>query len=82
MTNQSNACQLLFESRLPGCLGVNDDSAETRALVCRGYLAKGVLLRQEGRKGDADRAFMQARFMAPQELRSIVDRVAAPEDPI
>lgn len=51
------------------------------AVACRGYLAKGVLLRQEGRKGDADRAFLQARFMAPKELRAIVDRVAAPENP-
>lgn len=47
--------------------------------MCRGFLAKGVLLRKEGRKSDADRAFLQARFLAPKELRSVVDRVAAPE---
>eukprot|EP00892_Ulva_mutabilis_P003284 jgi/Ulvmu1/1327/UM011_0055.1 len=46
----------------------------------RGYLAKGVLLRSEGRKGDADRAFLQARFLAPKELRNVVDRVAVPEN--
>jgi len=48
--------------------------------VCRGHLAKGVLLRSEGRKGDADRAFLQARFLAPKELRSVVDRIAVPEN--
>ena len=47
--------------------------------ACRGYLAKGVLLRSEGRRGDADRAFLQARFLAPKELRNVVDRIAVPD---
>ena len=49
-----------------------------RYCQCRGHLAKGVLLRTEGRKGDADRAFLQARYLAPQSVRGIVDRVASP----
>ncbi|BDA40354.1 hypothetical protein COCOBI_01-0070 [Coccomyxa sp. Obi] len=41
----------------------------------RGYLAKGVLLRKEGRKGDMQRAFLQARYNAPPEATPILDRV-------
>ncbi|CAL8467355.1 g6892 [Coccomyxa elongata] len=41
----------------------------------RGYLAKGVLLRKEGRKGDMQRAFLQARYNARPEATPILDRV-------
>ena len=41
----------------------------------RGHLAKGVLLRKEGRKGDAQRAFLQARYNAPVEALGLVERV-------
>ena len=41
----------------------------------RGYLAKGVLLRREGRKGDMQRAFLQARYNASPEAMPILDRV-------
>lgn len=41
----------------------------------RGYLAKGVLLRKEGRKGDMQRTFLQARYNAPPEAQPILDRV-------
>ena len=41
----------------------------------RGYLAKGVLLRKEGRKGDAQRAFLQARYNAPPEALNLIERV-------
>lgn len=41
----------------------------------RGYLAKGVLLRRQGRKGDMQRAFLQARYNAPPEATPILDRV-------
>ncbi|EIE22110.1 hypothetical protein COCSUDRAFT_42503 [Coccomyxa subellipsoidea C-169] len=41
----------------------------------RGYLAKGVLLRREGRKGDMQRAFLQARYNASPEAMPVLDRV-------
>lgn len=41
----------------------------------RGYLAKGVLLRKEGRKGDAQRAFLQARYTAPPEALNLIEKV-------
>jgi len=34
----------------------------------RGYLAKGVLLRSNGQKGDAERMFIQAKYLAPKEV--------------
>mmetsp|Transcript_17032 Transcript_17032/g.43203 ORF Transcript_17032/g.43203 Transcript_17032/m.43203 type:complete len:462 (-) Transcript_17032:186-1571(-) len=43
----------------------------------RGYLAKGVLLRSNGQKGDAERMFIQAKYLAPKEARAVVNRVAA-----
>jgi len=42
----------------------------------RGYLAKGVLLRDNGSKGDAQRNFIQARYFAPPEARPIVDKIS------
>lgn len=44
----------------------------------RGHAAKGVLLRKLGRKGDAQRAFLQARYNAPRELQPLVDKIIAP----
>ncbi|KAK9823503.1 hypothetical protein WJX72_003225 [[Myrmecia] bisecta] len=41
----------------------------------RGYLAKGILLRAEGQRGDAQRMFLQARYLAPPEARSAVEQV-------
>ena len=45
---------------------------------CRGYLARGVLFRGEGRQGDAERMFLQARYIAPKESRALVDKVIGP----
>lgn len=47
-------------------------------LACRGYLARGVLFRGEGRQGDAERMFLQARYIAPKESRALVDKVIGP----
>lgn len=38
----------------------------------RGYLAKGVFLKDKGRKADAERMFLQARFYAPANRQSLV----------
>lgn len=40
----------------------------------RGYLAKGILLKQNGNVGDAERMFIQARFFAPDKAKTLVDR--------
>lgn len=42
----------------------------------RGYLAKGIILKENGNIGDAERMFIQARFFAPEKAKSFVDRYA------
>lgn len=38
----------------------------------RGYLAKGMFLRDRGRQGDAERMFLQAKFYAPDSMQNFV----------
>ncbi|MEW5297577.1 MAG: hypothetical protein WDW36_000779 [Sanguina aurantia] len=38
----------------------------------RGYLAKGMFMKEKGRKADADRMFLQARFYAPAIKQTLV----------
>ncbi|KAG4195557.1 hypothetical protein ERO13_A06G116300v2 [Gossypium hirsutum] len=40
----------------------------------RGYLAKGIILKENGNVGDAERMFIQARFFAPETAKALVDR--------
>ncbi|KAL8043657.1 hypothetical protein ABFX02_09G128049 [Erythranthe guttata] len=40
----------------------------------RGYLAKGIILKENGSVGDAERMFIQARFFAPEKAKAFVDR--------
>ncbi|CAN1139499.1 hypothetical protein LINPERHAP2_LOCUS11313 [Linum perenne] len=42
----------------------------------RGYLAKGIILKENGNPGDAERMFIQARFLAPDKAKAFVDRYA------
>ncbi|GFP79204.1 hypothetical protein PHJA_000063900 [Phtheirospermum japonicum] len=40
----------------------------------RGYLAKGIILKENGSVGDAERMFIQARFFAPDKAKVLVDK--------
>ncbi|XP_038985920.1 uncharacterized protein LOC103705755 isoform X3 [Phoenix dactylifera] len=40
----------------------------------RGYLAKGIILKENGKVGDAERMFIQARFFAPDNAKALVDQ--------
>ncbi|KAG8380282.1 hypothetical protein BUALT_Bualt07G0177100 [Buddleja alternifolia] len=40
----------------------------------RGYLAKGIILKENGSVGDAERMFIQARFFAPDKAKVVVDK--------
>ncbi|XP_020087270.1 uncharacterized protein LOC109709416 isoform X4 [Ananas comosus] len=42
----------------------------------RGYLAKGIILKENGKLGDAERMFIQAKFFAPDAAKALVDRYA------
>ena len=46
-------------------------------LECRGYLAKGAVYKAQGRKSDAQRCFIQARYLAPANVKGLVERLAA-----
>lgn len=58
-------------------MAVYDGIVQKDPLEFRGYLAKGVLLRKEGRKGDAQRAFLQARYNAPPEALNLIEKVTS-----
>lgn len=64
-----------WDRRDSDALAVYDDIIERNPSDFRGYLAKGVLLRRQGRKGDMQRAFLQARYNAPPEARPLLDSV-------
>ncbi len=49
---------------------------QTRPEDFRAYLAKGLLLQDQGRAGDAQRYFIQARFYA-KEQKNVVDQIIA-----
>lgn len=40
----------------------------------RGYLTKGIILKENGKVGDAERMFIQAKFFAPEKAKALVDR--------
>ncbi|KAJ8535752.1 hypothetical protein K7X08_034153 [Anisodus acutangulus] len=42
----------------------------------RGYLAKGIILKENRNVGDAERMFIQARFFAPENAKVLVDKYA------
>ncbi|XP_078432426.1 tetratricopeptide repeat (TPR)-like superfamily protein isoform X2 [Wolffia australiana] len=54
-------------------VAVYDQLISTYPNDFRGYLAKGIILKQNGNSGDAERMFIQARFFAPDNIKSFVD---------
>lgn len=56
-------------------LHVRVSNGKVRVGLCRAFLAKGLLLKGNGRAGDAQRMFLQARFLAPAGARAVVDQV-------
>ncbi|KAG8080903.1 hypothetical protein GUJ93_ZPchr0007g3665 [Zizania palustris] len=42
----------------------------------RGYLARGVILKENGKAGEAERMFIQAKFFAPDAVKALVDQYA------
>ncbi|KAK9863232.1 hypothetical protein WJX84_004025 [Apatococcus fuscideae] len=43
----------------------------------RGHLAKGAVYKSQGRKSDAQRSFIQARYLAPANLKPLVEKLSA-----
>ncbi|KAK7293997.1 hypothetical protein RJT34_16880 [Clitoria ternatea] len=55
-------------------LAVYDQLISTHPNDFRGYLAKGIILKENKNIGDAERMFIQARFFAPDKAKALVDR--------
>ncbi|KAH7388542.1 hypothetical protein KP509_16G081000 [Ceratopteris richardii] len=55
-------------------LAVYDSIIKSNPDDFQGYLAKGILLKKQEQKGEAERMFIQAKFLAPENLKSLVDR--------
>ncbi|WJX42572.1 hypothetical protein P8452_29789 [Trifolium repens] len=55
-------------------IAVYDQLISTHPDDFRGYLAKGIILKENKNIGDAERMFIQARFFAPDKAKALVDR--------
>ncbi|WVZ25508.1 hypothetical protein V8G54_004052, partial [Vigna mungo] len=55
-------------------VAVYDQLISTYPNDFRGYLAKGIILKENKNIGDAERMFIQARFFAPDKAKALVDR--------
>ncbi|KAF6144290.1 hypothetical protein GIB67_024517 [Kingdonia uniflora] len=55
-------------------VSVYDRLISTQPNDFRGYLAKGIILKENGKAGEAERMFIQARFFAPEKAKPLVDR--------
>ncbi|CAK8574562.1 unnamed protein product [Lathyrus sativus] len=55
-------------------IAVYDQLISTHPDDFRGYLAKGIILKENKSIGDAERMFIQARFFAPGKAKALVDR--------
>ncbi|XP_051135316.1 uncharacterized protein LOC127254311 [Andrographis paniculata] len=60
--------------RITDALAIYDQIISSHPVDFRGYLAKGIILKEIGSKGDAERMFIQARFFAPDNAKVLVDK--------
>ncbi|TXG46414.1 hypothetical protein EZV62_028087 [Acer yangbiense] len=60
--------------RVSDAVAVYDQLISSYPNDFRGYLAKGIIFKENGRVGDAERMFIQARFFAPENAKALVDR--------
>uniref|UniRef100_A0A2N9FBW9 Uncharacterized protein n=1 Tax=Fagus sylvatica TaxID=28930 RepID=A0A2N9FBW9_FAGSY len=60
--------------RISDAVSVYDRLISSHPDDFRGYLAKGIILKENGKVGDAERMFIQARFFAPENAKALVDR--------
>lgn len=63
-----------WEGHTGDAIAVYDNIIASHPDDFRGYLAKGILLKDQGKDGDAERMFIQARYLAPPKAKGFVDR--------
>ena len=63
-------------AQLVSCSQVGSQGVSAFVRACRAFLAKGLVLKGAGKTADAQRSFLQARYLAPPEARAAVDDLA------
>ncbi|XP_024376808.1 uncharacterized protein [Physcomitrium patens] len=63
-----------WEGHTGDAIAVYDNLISSYPDDFRGYLAKGILLKDQGKDSDAERMFIQARYLAPPKAKGFVDR--------
>ncbi|KAK3126719.1 hypothetical protein QOZ80_7AG0561320 [Eleusine coracana subsp. coracana] len=62
--------------RISDAVSVYDELINEHPEDFRPYLAKGIILKENGKTGEAERMFIQAKFFAPEAAKALVDRYA------
>ncbi|CAA2972815.1 5-oxoprolinase [Olea europaea subsp. europaea] len=60
--------------KISDAVSVYDQLISSHPNDFRGYLAKGIILKENGNIGEAERMFIQARFFAPENAKILVDK--------
>ncbi|KAK0598420.1 hypothetical protein LWI29_034499 [Acer saccharum] len=58
--------------RVSDAVAVYDQLISSYPNDFHGYLAKGIIFKENGRVGDAERMFIQARFFAPENAKALL----------
>ncbi|KAL4458116.1 hypothetical protein ABPG75_012981 [Micractinium tetrahymenae] len=66
-----------WRGHVPDALAVYDLLIESRPDDFRAYLAKGLLLKEQGREGDAQRYFIQAKYYAKENKQLVESIISA-----
>lgn len=66
-----------WRGHVPDALAVYDSLIEARPEDFRAYLAKGLLLKEQGREGDAQRYFIQAKYYAKENKQLVESIISA-----
>lgn len=64
-----------WKGHIPNAFNMYDELCNTHPEDFRPFLGRGLLLQQEGRPADAQRAFVQAQYLAPPSSKATVDAI-------
>lgn len=64
-----------WKGHVPNALNIYEELCNEHPEDFRPFLGRGLLLQQEGRPADAQRAFVQAQYLAPPSSKATVDAI-------
>jgi len=64
-----------WKGHVPNALNIYEELCNQHPEDFRPFLGRGLLLQQEGRPADAQRAFVQAQYLAPPSSKATVDAI-------